>query len=162
VQRAIFSHVILAAAAVLLATVALIAHVRTAAAQPANTLVPFSVTGDIIAAPLDNKIGDGARGRSLVRDRQLGNCLICHAAPEPDERFMGNLAPDLKGVGARLTSGQIRLRLVDQTRINPDSIMPPYYRTEDLSRVAPRYRGQPALSAQQIEDIVAYLATLKE
>jgi L-cysteine S-thiosulfotransferase len=75
---------------------------------------------------------------------------------------MGNLAPDLKGVGARLTSGQIRLRLVDQTRINPDSIMPPYYRTEDLSRVAPRYRGQPALSAQQIEDIVAYLATLKE
>jgi L-cysteine S-thiosulfotransferase len=128
----------------------------------AEPLAPFVVTGDAITAPLAGAVGDAARGRAVVKDRAVGNCLICHAAPEPDERFMGNLSPDLKGVGSRLTSGQTRLRLVDQSLINPQTIMPPYYRIDGLTRVAPRYKGQPALTAQQIEDIVAYLTTLKE
>lgn len=144
-----------------IACVAWIATIAVSSAY-AQSLAPYTISGDAIAAPLDGKVGDAVRGRTLVRDRQIGNCLICHTAPEPDERFMGDLAPDLKGVGARLTSGQIRLRLVDQSVLNPLTIMPPYYRTANLTRVAARFRGQPALTAAQIEDIVAYLATLRE
>jgi sulfur-oxidizing protein SoxX len=96
-----------------------------------------------------------------VLDRQVGLCLLCHSGPFPEERFQGNLAPDLTGVGARLSAGQIRLRIVDASRVNPKTIMPAYYRTENLQRVAPAYRGKTVLGAQQIEDIVAFLATLK-
>jgi L-cysteine S-thiosulfotransferase len=120
------------------------------------------VIGDSMPNALGGLVGDVARGRSVVRDRQTGNCLICHAAPEPEELFMGNLGPALQGVGSRLTTGQLRLRMVDQRRINPMTIMPPYFATTGLNRVAERYREQPALSAQAIEDVVAYLVTLKE
>jgi sulfur-oxidizing protein SoxX len=96
-----------------------------------------------------------------VLDRHVGLCLLCHSGPFPEERFQGNLAPSLAGVGARLSAGQIRLRIVDASRVNPDTIMPAYYRTEGLQRVAPAYRGKTVLSAGQIEDIVAFLVTLK-
>ena len=91
----------------------------------------------------------------------MGLCLLCHSGPFPEERFQGNLAPDLTGVGARLSAAQIRLRIVDASRVNPNTIMPPYFRTENLDRVAPAYRGKTVLSVQQIEDVVAFLATLK-
>jgi sulfur-oxidizing protein SoxX len=100
-------------------------------------------------------------GRKIVLDRHVGLCLLCHSGPFPEERFQGNLAPDLAGVGARLSAGEIRLRIVDASRVNPNTIMPPYFRTENLERVAPAYRGKTVLSAQQIEDVVAFLATLK-
>jgi len=90
----------------------------------------------------------------------VGLCLLCHSGPFPEERFQGNLAPDLRNA-ARLTEGQIRQRIVDPTEVNPQSIMPAYYRTEGLARVAPAYRGKTVLTAEQIEDIVAYLLTLK-
>jgi len=95
-----------------------------------------------------------------VANRQVGLCLLCHSGPFPEERFQGDLAPDLRSA-ARLSEGQIRQRIVDSTRINPQSIMPAYYRTEGLERVAPAYRGKTILSAEQIEDVVAYLTTLK-
>lgn len=95
-------------------------------------------------------------------DRRTGNCLICHEAPGVDEPFQGEIGPPLAGVGARLTPGQIRLRLIDQSRINPETIMPPYYRTDGLANVDPAYAGRPALDAQQIEDVVAWLAGLTE
>jgi sulfur-oxidizing protein SoxX len=91
----------------------------------------------------------------------VGLCLLCHNGPFPEEPFQGNLAPDLTGVGARLSAGEIRLRIVDASRVNPNTIMPPYFRTGNLDRVAPAYRGKTVLSAQQIEDVVAFLATLK-
>jgi sulfur-oxidizing protein SoxX len=122
----------------------------------------FEVAGDAIPAPLAGLTGDAARGLSIVRDRAVGNCLICHTLPLPDERFQGEIGPALDGVGARLTAGQIRLRLVDQARINPQTVMPAYYRVDGLTNVAAEYRGRPALDAQQIEDVVAYLAGLKE
>ena len=103
-----------------------------------------------------------ARGRRIVLDRETGNCLICHKVPEPAEPFQGDLGPDLSGVGTRLTAGQIRLRLVDESRLNPQTLMPPYYRVEGLSRVSARYRGKPVLTAQEIEDVVAYLGTLTQ
>lgn len=96
-----------------------------------------------------------------MANRQVGLCLLCHSGPFPEERFQGNLAPDLSGVGARLSEGEIRLRIVDSTKLNPRSIMPAYYRTEGLTRVAPAFRGKTVLTAEQIEDIVAYLSALK-
>ena len=94
-------------------------------------------------------------------DRHVGLCLLCHSGPFPEERFQGDLAPNLSGVGARLSAGQIRARIVDASRANPSTIMPPYFRTENLQRVAPAYRGKTVLSAEQIEDVVAFLITLK-
>jgi len=129
----------------------------------ANGVVPFAVTGDAVTAALDGKAGEAARGRAIVLDRQVGNCLICHAVPnEPQELFQGDIGPALAGIGSRLSAAQIRLRVIDQRRLNPQSVMPPFYRVDGLNRVAARYAGKPVLDAQQIEDIVAYLAGLKE
>lgn len=115
---------------------------------------------DEIPVSLTGAKGDAKRGRAIVVNRQVGLCLLCHSGPFPDERFQGDLAPDLTSA-ARLTEGQIRLRIVDPARVNPASIMPAYYRTDGLTRVAPAFRGKTVLTAEQIEDIVAYLVTLK-
>jgi L-cysteine S-thiosulfotransferase len=136
-----------------------------AAAQPLRaqeTLRTFTITNDTIAAPLTGTPGDPARGRAIVTDRQLGLCLLCHPGPFPDQRFQGNLAPNLAGAGRRWTEGQLRLRIVDASRINPSTIMPAYYRVEGLERVAAAFRGRPILTAEQIEDVVAFLRTLQE
>jgi sulfur-oxidizing protein SoxX len=119
------------------------------------------VVGDAISAPLTDVAGDPARGRAVVLDRQVGLCLLCHTGPFPEERFQGNLAPDLAGVGARLSAGQLRLRLVDSRIVQPQSVMPAYLRTEGLSRVGRAWQGRTVLSPQQIEDVVAFLATLR-
>jgi len=112
--------------------------------------------------PLTAEPGDAARGRAIVADRTRGLCLLCHAGPIPEERFQGNLAPGLAGAGARHDAAGLRLRLVDSRRLNPDSIMPSYGRSEGLHRVTPALRGRTILSAQEIEDVVAYLLTLRE
>jgi L-cysteine S-thiosulfotransferase len=119
------------------------------------------VLADGMPAPLAGAQGDPVRGRAIVADRQVGLCLLCHSGPIPEERFQGDLAPSLAGAGARWSEGQLRLRIADPARVNPRTIMPSYYRTEGLDRVAPAFRGKTILSAQQIEDVVAYLATLK-
>jgi sulfur-oxidizing protein SoxX len=144
-----------------LAAAVLAAASWRADAQQGGTLVPYRVSGDAIPEPLGGLHGDAVRGRALVRDRSVGNCLICHNAPEPAERFMGEIGPDLAGIGSRLTPAQIRLRLVDESLLNPKTVMPPYYRIDRLSRVAERYRGKPVLDAQQVEDVIAYLASLR-
>ena len=121
----------------------------------------FQVTADdSIPDSLTGSKGDPVRGRAIVANRQVGLCLLCHSGPFPEEHFQGNLAPDLRGAG-RLTEGQIRQRLVDPSKVNPQTIMPAYYRTEGLNRVAPSLRGKTLLTAEQIEDVVAYLLTLK-
>jgi L-cysteine S-thiosulfotransferase len=117
---------------------------------------------DSIPQSLTGAKGDPARGRAIVANRQVGLCLLCHSGPFPEERFQGNLAPDLRGAGARWSEGQLRLRIVDSGRINPSSIMPAYHRTEGLARVAPAWRGKPVLTAEQIEDVVAFLMTLRD
>lgn len=131
------------------------------APQHAAALEPYDVVGDTIPRPLGGLKGDIAHGEALVRDRERGNCLICHQGADPREPFQGTIGPLLAGVGARLDAGQIRLRLVDASRLNPETVMPPYFRTEGLRDVSSQYRGKPALSAQEIEDVVAYLASLK-
>src|SRR5690348_2987888 len=106
--------------------------------------------------------GDAERGRGIVLNRQVGLCLLCHSGPYPQERFQGTLAPDLGGAGSRSSEGQLRLRIVDASRLSPDTIMPPYYRVDGLVRVAPGFAGKPILTAEQIEDVVAYLVTLRD
>ena len=120
------------------------------------------VVGDAIPQSLTGQPGDAARGRAIVANRQVGLCLLCHSGPFPQERFQGNLAPSLAGSGARWSEGQLRLRIVDAARLNPATIMPPYYRTDGLHRVAKAFAGKTILSAAQVEDVVAFLATLKE
>jgi len=121
----------------------------------------LTVVGDAIPTSLTGERGDAARGRGIVADRNAGLCLLCHSGPFPEVRQQGTLAPDLRGTAARLTEGQIRLRIVDASRVNPASIMPPYFKTDGLTRVAPAFEGKPLLTAAHIEDVVAYLVTLK-
>ena len=118
------------------------------------------VANDELPTSLTGAKGDPVRGRAIVANRQVGLCLLCHSGPFPEERFQGNLAPDLRSA-ARLSEGEIRARIVDPRRSNPDSIMPAYFETSGRTRVAPSFRGKTLLSAEQIEDIVAYLLTIQ-
>ena len=132
------------------------------AAGAQETLRPYAIVGDAIPASLTGAKGDPARGRAIVINRQVGLCLLCHFGPFPEERFQGNMAPDLKGTGARWSEGELRLRLVDARKLNPESIMPPYYVIDGMNRVSQPFRGKPILTAEQIEDVVAFLATLRD
>jgi L-cysteine S-thiosulfotransferase len=116
---------------------------------------------DNLPEPLTQVAGDVARGRSVVANRSLSLCLLCHSGPLPEVQFQGDLAPSLAGAGARWTAPQLRLRLVDSRQLNPQTIMPPYHATQGLTRVAAAWRDQPILNAQQIEDVIAYLSTLR-
>jgi sulfur-oxidizing protein SoxX len=122
--------------------------------------VRYEVVGDAIPAPLTSEPGDPQRGRAIIVSRN-GNCLLCHAIPETGEKFMGNVGPPLSGIGARRSAGELRLRIVDPTRVNKDAVMPAYYRVHGLDSVAAEYRDEPILTAQQVEDVIAYLLTLR-
>jgi len=132
----------------------------TPAARAAG-VAPHEVEGDRIEQPLLGLRGDPGRGRAIVADRRTGLCLLCHQAPLPEERSPGNLSSDLSGAGSRWTAAQLRLRIVDARRVNPASLMPSFHRTEGLNRVSGAWRGRPILDAQQVEDVVAYLESLK-
>ena len=134
----------------------------TQAADSIAEPAPFIVKDNVILEPLQGRIGNSARGRAIVANRQLGLCLLCHAAPIPEERFQGNLSVDLAGIGSRASAEQLRIRLVDARKLNPETIMPSYYRVDKLTRVAPAQQGRTIFSAQQIEDVVAYLLTLRD
>jgi L-cysteine S-thiosulfotransferase len=123
--------------------------------------VPYKIIGNTIPEPLTGTPGDAARGRALVLARTT-TCILCHSGPFPETRFQGDLAPDLAGAGNRWSIGQLRLRLVDASRFNSETIMPSYYRSDGLVRVGRSFAGKPILSAAEIEDIVAYLATLRD
>lgn len=130
------------------------------AEEPADAVAHYRIQGDAIADPLAQSVGDAERGYGVFVDRERGHCLLCHASVWVREPFHGNLGPDLSNVGARLTKAQLRLRVVDAALLNPQTIMPPYHRTTGLHRVAAEYRRQPVLSAREIEDVVAFLATM--
>ena len=141
--------------------VLLAASLSSSAAQEGGANLPNAV-GDAIPTSLTGGKGDPERGRAIVTNRYVGLCLLCHNGPFPEERMQGTLAPGLKGAGSRWSEGQLRLRIVDARRLNPNSIMPSYYRIAGLNRVAASLRGKPVLTAAQIEDVVAFLVTLRE
>jgi L-cysteine S-thiosulfotransferase len=144
------------------AAAALVMIIATLPAAGQSSLKPYTIVGDAIPQSLTGSSGDPARGRTIVATRSVGLCLMCHSGPLPEVRLQGNMAPDLKGAGARFTEGQLRLRIVDPAKINSGTIMPPYYRVDGLAQVARNFRGKPILSAEQIEDVVAYLTTLRD
>ena len=125
-----------------------------------NTVYAQVVTGDSIYESLSTEPGNSLRGRAIITSRQTGLCLLCHSGPFPEERFQGNLAPELKESVARLSAPQLRARIVNAAQFNPQTIMPAYYQTSHLNRVAPKFAGQPILNGQEIEDVIAFLMTL--
>lgn len=118
------------------------------------------ITGDSIFESLSTEPGNPVRGKAIVLSRQTGLCLLCHSGPFPEERFQGNLAPDLKVSVARLNAPQLRARIVNAAHFNPQTIMPAYYQTAHLNRVAPKFAGKTILNGQEIEDVIAFLTTL--
>jgi sulfur-oxidizing protein SoxX len=143
-----------------LAGAAMAIGIGAAGTGPGN-LANFRVVADGIPEAIGGITGDAERGRTLILGRESANCVLCHALPEPGVRFSGDLGPPLGGVAQSFSVAQLRLRVVDSMRVHPTTIMPSYYRIEGLDRVASPYRGKPILTVEQVEDIVAYLATLK-
>ena len=137
------------------------ANLALTGAACAEELVSYKIVGDGIPQSLTGSPGDATRGRTLVLARTT-TCILCHSGPFPETRFQGDLAPDLTGAGNRWTASQLRLRLVDASRFNAQTIMPSYYRNDGLVRVGRNFAGKPILSAAEIEDIVAFLATLRD
>ncbi len=121
----------------------------------------YTVVEDGIPVALTTQPGDATRGRDIVTNRQVGMCQLCHQVPASNDRFQGDIATNLAGAGARWTVPQLRLRIVDSRRVNAESVMPAYFKTQSLSRVGANWRDKPILNAQQVEDVVAWLATLK-
>ena len=132
-----------------------------AQAQQQGAVRPYVVSGDAITPSLTGSVGDAARGRAIVVNRQLGLCLLCHTGPFPEERNQGSMAPSLGGAGARWSEGQLRLRVVDAQRLNPQTLMPSYHRSDALAQVGTPWKGKPLLTAAQVEDVVAFLLTLR-
>jgi sulfur-oxidizing protein SoxX len=143
----------------LLSGLALVSQVGMAA----DKYCDWEIKNYSIDKPLCGLKGDPKNGRKLAIDRKKGNCLACHAMPIPEQDFHGNIAPPLNGVGARYKEGDLRARLVDIKQINPMSLMPSFYKHPDkLVKVAKKFKGKTVLTAQEIEDIVAYLKTLQK
>ncbi len=139
----------------------LCASLLAAAPACADDYLPWRVTDFAIEEPLGGLRGDAARGRELVIARDKGNCLACHHLPIPEQPSHGTIGPPLTGVGARLSAGQLRLRVVDEKQLNPATIMPAFYLHPEVL-----YRPRPdaattILTAQEVEDVVTYLVTLK-
>jgi sulfur-oxidizing protein SoxX len=130
----------------------------------ALSMVGFTVVGDGIPQPLTATPGDAVRGRALVVNRQQGLCLLCHSGPFAEVREQGNLGSNLQGAGARWTAAQLRLRVADARQLDPDGLMPSLHRVppaDSAQRVGAAWQGKPVLDAQQVEDVVAFLATLR-
>ena len=135
--------------------------ITTLLALPIPSQAQVVWTGDAVQTALSSSPGDPVKGRAIVTSRQTGLCILCHAGPFPEERFQGNLAPDLRLSIANLSAGQLRARLVDPSQSSPNTIMPAYFRIDHLQRVAPQFAGKTVLTGQEIEDVLAYLLTIK-
>ena len=129
----------------------LIAVAGSAAAQVA----PYKVVGDGIPQSLTGKPGDAARGKALLIKRGPANCLTCHSIKDKEMQPGGTKGPALDGVGAALTPAQLRLSVVDLSRVTKGTAMPSFHKTSFGT-------PSPALTAEQIEDVVAYLSTLRK
>ena len=121
----------------------------------------YEIVGDEIPLPLSEPAADPVRGAFVFADRDSGHCVLCHQIAGLDATFQGNVGPNLSQVGQRLSPGQLRLRIVDYSRVKENAVMPPYYRLEGLNQVGVSYLGETALSSEDVENLVAYLSSLK-
>ena len=145
----------------ILAAVAIALGLLLGTGAQAAELVAYQIAdGDRIVGSLTGQPGDPANGRKLAINRKQGNCLACHVLPIPEQAFHGNVGPDLSEIASNMSEGEIRLRIVDPKIVNSATIMPAFYRNEGFERVLKKFQGKTMLSAQQVEDIVAYLMTL--
>ena len=144
-------------------SLAMFAVLTATSASASEPLVPANaISRDEIPSPLTTLTGDPDNGRLVFMDREQGHCVLCHKVEALEAEFQGDIGPDLTEVGDRLTAGQIRLRIVDYQEVLNGALMPSYFRIHDLNQVEAAYEGKPILSAQQVEDLVAWLSTLKE
>ena len=141
---------------------ALLSALCTASVGAGEQLALKIVDGSSVPEALTKEAGDPVRGRAVAINRKQGNCLACHILPIPEEQFHGEVGPDLSEVGSVYSEGELRLRVADSKVLNPDTIMPAFYRTEGLNRVMKNFQGKTILTAQQVEDVIAYLMTLRE
>jgi len=137
------------------------AYIAAPGTAQAADLVNYSIIGDGIPKSLTGKPGDAAKGRKIAYNRKQGNCLACHKMPIPEQQFHGAIAPDLEGVADRISEAEMRLRIVNPKVINPATFMPAFYRNSGFTRVLKKFKGKSILSAAQVEDLVAYMMTLK-
>ena len=129
---------------------------------PDEPFYPWKAENFAIEAPIGDRQGNAERGKQLVMDRKKGNCIACHMLPIEDAEFPGQLGPPLVAIGARYSPAQIRLRVANEQLINPATIMPPYYiDPNELNNVKKKFKGKTILSAQEVEDVVVYLSSLK-
>ena len=127
--------------------------------------VPSGLAAQVIKplpGSLTGRAGDPERGRVIVASRQEGLCLLCHSGPFEPKAHQGTLAGSLQGAGLRWSEAELRQRLVNPRVFNPESLMPAFHDTSQQVQVARAHSGKPILSASQIEDVVAYLLTLRE
>lgn len=143
------------------AALLLCAGQQTGSAADMAKLVAYKVVDHGIPKSLTGKAGDAATGRKVAIDRKKGNCLACHKMPIPEQQFHGEIGPDLAGVGSRYKEAEMRLRIVNPKALNEDTIMPAFYRLDGLHEVHKNFKGKTVLAAQEVEDVVAYLMTLK-
>ncbi|MFQ6022345.1 MAG: sulfur oxidation c-type cytochrome SoxX [Acidiferrobacterales bacterium] len=127
----------------------------------ADPIIAYEVENLAIVKSLTGTPGDPAKGRQVAINRKKGNCLGCHVLPIPEQPFHGNVGPPLTGVASRLSAAQLRLRIVDPKAVNPTTIMPSFYKAAGFERVMKKFQGKTVLTAQEVEDVVAYLMTLK-
>ena len=127
----------------------------------AGKFVTYEIVDGAIPQSLTGNAGDAAKGRKTAINRKKGNCLACHVMPVPEQADHGEVGPPLSDVGGRLSAGEIRLRIVNPKIVNPDTIMPAFYRIHGLHRVQKKWKGKTIINAQDVEDIVAYMMTLK-
>ena len=146
-----------------LAVVAIGGSLALLLSSPASAadLIKYQINNDAIATSLTGKAGDPVNGKKLATNRKKGNCLACHSMPIPEQAFHGNIGPNLKGISSRYSEGELRLRIVNPKVLNSETIMPAFYKADGFNRVMKKFVGKTIITAQEVEDIVAYLMTLK-
>ena len=122
----------------------------------------YTIVNGAIEKSLTGKPGNSINGKKIAIKRKKGNCLACHAMPIPDQQFHGEVGPDLSGVASRYSAGELRARIVNPKLINASTIMPAFLKSQGLHRSLDKFKGKTILSAQEIEDVISYLMTLKE
>jgi len=149
-----------------LTTITFVAGAALASFATAETVAPADVQFDeygAVAASLTGVAGDAANGRKVFMNRKKGNCLACHVNDDMSEQsFHGEVGPELNGVADRWETAELRGIVVNAKKMFDGTIMPAFYRDAGFNRTLKKFDGKAILSAQEVEDLLAYISTLKE